>query len=548
MDRVQEILYATDRMRARRARRERRWQDILTFAIPMASAVLTADAEENRDAVIDNAGEQAHERLAAALVTILTPSIIDWFQYIAANEALNQDEECAGWLQDCTRRALRVLRDPDTGFAGCQHMKYQDVAGFGLGAACLLDVPGQGIRFTSIPLRQLLIAENAYGKVDTVHRDFELPALQAAKAWGRAAGAKVLEHAEDPKKADTTFRFVHAVMPNDEFVPGSMLNRNLPLASILVNVTEKHEVEATGFHTMPYQTPRWRRRAGDEWGRGPGDVALPDIKLLQRTAGVTVKGAEKNLDPAWMLADDGIIGTFRTNNGRLNYFRRDAYAPQSDPAKPLLNNARTDIGQDMMAAQRASINDAFFRSLIEMVRKDRMTATEVLEVKAEAARVMGPYIGNCQTEDLGPLLHRLFDVLERGGVFLPRPNLMRGERVVPDYTSPDARGQRVAQARGVAQLTEIMQPLIAAKPDLLDNLDGDEVMRDTGAVLGLPQKYFVSRDRVAQVRQARADAQRAESERVAMNEGLAAGADAARALPAISQALQSPTEALGGVA
>ncbi|WP_428247229.1 portal protein [Ferrovibrio sp.] len=547
-DRVQEIIASTDRMRARRSRRESRWQEILTYVIPMSAAITTADAMENRDAVIDNSGEQAHERLAAALVSICTPSIIDWFQMIPANEALREDDENAGWSQDCSRRMLRAIRDPDTGFAAVQHMKYQDAAGMALGCSAALEVPGVGIRFTSVPLRQVLIGEDAYGKVDTVHRDFELTALRAARLWGRNAGPKVLEHAADPKKADTTFRFVHAVLPNDEFVPGSMLARNLPLASLMVNVSEKHEIEAAGFHSMPYQTPRWRRRAGDEWGRGPGDVALADIKLLQRTAGVTIKGAENNLDPAWMLADDGIIGTFRKGNGRLNYARTDAYSQGRDPAKPLLTGARTDIGEEMMAGIRQRIDIAFFRPLIEMVRKDRMTATEVLEVKAEAARVMGPYLGNLQSEDLGPLLLRLFDIMERGGAFLPRPNALRGERMVPDYTSPDARGQRVAQARGVAQLTELMQPLIATKPDLLDNLDGDEVFRDTGAVLGLPQKYFVTRSKVAQIRQARADAQRAENERVAMNEGLGAAADAASALPAITQSLQSPTEALGGAA
>lgn len=543
-DRVQDILATTERMRARRSRRESRWQELLTYVIPMASAIMSSDAQENRDAVLDNTGEQAHERLAAALVTINTPSIVDWFQLRPQAEEMNDDDESVAWLEDCAQRLLRVFRHPETGFAACQHEKYQDLVGFGLGASCALDVPGKGIRFLSIPLRQLLIGEDAFGKVDTVHRDFELTALQAARQWGREAGPKVLEHASDPKRADTAFRFVHAVMPNVDRVAGSSLARNLPFISTTINVGEKHEIEASGFHTMPYQAPRWRKRAGDEWGRGCGDVCLPDVKMLQRTAGVTIKGAEKNLDPAWMLADDGIIGNFRTGNGRLNYYRRDAYAPQADPAKALLTGARTDIGEDVMAGVRGRIDSAFFRSLIEMIRTDRMTATEVLEVKAEGQRIMGPYLGRSQAEDLGPIITRAFDIMERGGGFRPRPNAMRGVGVIPDYNGPDARAQRVSQARGVAQLTEIMQPLLAVKPDLLDNLEVDEVFRETGETLGLPKKFFTPRAKVQQLRDARAQAQQAEAERTATNEGIDTAANAAQALPALRQALASPTESL----
>jgi hypothetical protein len=550
MERAAEIIATADRMRADRTPVEATWQAIRSYIIPEASDVLRDSARtgaENRQNVVDNTGEQAHELLAAALVTILVPSIIDWVKIELDDPRLNEDDEVSGWLETSTAITLSFLRQPRSGFAACQHEKYQDVVGFGQGGGMVRDVPGHGLRITSVPLAQLLLAENADGEVDTIYRDFELRAEQAFRRWGRAAGEQVTRAATAANGAerDRKFRFVHAVAPNAHFDPGSSRRDARAFVSCYVNVTERTEVEADGYYTMPYQAPRWRKRAEDVYGRGPGHVALSDVKMLQREAIVTIRAGERNLDPALLVPDDGVLTSpVRTGNGRLVYFRSQ-FGMNGPPVFAMPGGGDPRIGEEMMQSARERIGAAFFKSIVQMIRKDRMTATEVLEVIEEGQRIMGPYIGRLQAEDLGPLIERSFDVLQRGGAFPPVPAAAQGRGIRAVYTSPAAMQQRIAQARGLAQFAEITTPFRAIRPDLDDNLDLDLAYRDTATTLGLPRRWLRPSGQVERTRTARAEAARGEQERQATLETVDTVANAVRAAPALSQALQSPTEAIG---
>lgn len=544
-DLAREIVDEANRMRDKRRRHEGAWGQIRDYVIPMASDLLggTRYNDPMRDLVLDNTAEQVHEALAAALVTIHTPANVDWLLLKTGNEDVNRRDDCAAYLERLSQTALAVFRSPTAGFATSQHEKYQDYVGFGQGGSLCLDKPGKAYRFTSVPLGQLLIADDGDGFVDTVYRDFELTARQAFQRWGDKVGEKVVKAANSSVDRERPFRFIHAVYPRRERRAGSPAARDMPLASCYINAEEMVLVAEGGFHVMPYAAPRWRKRAESPYGFGPGHVALPDTKMLQRIATASVVGAEKMIDPAWMLADDGIIGRFRTGNGRLNYFRRDAFN-QGDPAKPLLTGGQPQLGEEMMQGCRTRIENAFFKPLLQMVRKDRMTATEVIKVMEEGQRILGPYSGRTQQEDLAPIVMRIADGLVRDGVIGDMPDALRDQELKIEYVSPAAKQQRIAQASGLAQFTEITAGLTALKQDLPDNLNADEIYRDVGDIVGFPRRWFMPRDRVQGIREERDRAQAAEQERVATNEGLEAGANAVRALPALTQALGRPTEAL----
>lgn len=543
----EEIIEQTDQMKIRRAPYEPQWQQIRDFVCPMAGQIISKDmpGQNTRQNVLDNTAEQAGDMLAAALVTILTPSIVDWFQLRFEDDGINELDGVAQILEARAKRMMKIFQSPASGFAASQHEKYREAVDFGTGGSVLLRVPGRGYQFSSVPLAELLIAEDAGGFVNRVHRDREYTARQAFGKFGPAAGSKVAEYAQDTKKADTPFRFIHAVYPRREYEPDAADIRKARFASCWVNAEEKHLISEAGFHSMPYQAPRWSKRPGEWYGRGRGAVALPDCKMLQRMSAVTIEGAEKVIKPALLAADDGITSPIRTGAGRITYFRRDNL--QGDPLKPLLTGARPDIGEDLMVGVRGRIENAYFKPLIQMIRKDRMTAQEVLTVKEEGERVLGPYLGRLQNEDLGQTIARLYDACERDGVFddLPLPEDIAQRPIKPEYVSPAVRQQRITQARGLAQLSEITTGLATAKPEILDNLDADAAYRGTADTLGVPQAWMLPKDQVDQIRRARAEAAKQEQDRVALNEALDAGAKAAKAMPAITQSLQSPTEALG---
>lgn len=534
---AEEIISVTDQKIAERSTTATVWEGIRALIFPSGEAMVgkeTAGLMSHAD-VLDNTGETAHDILAASVVGTLVPDTIDWQALRAVDEDINTDQECAGWLEDCSRRMMNVFRAPRGGFTACQQEKYADLVSYGTGGSFIAERPGRGIVFTSIPLRQLLLSEDDTGWVDEVFRDFELEARVALKRWGFRAGEKVVKAAQDPRKQYQKFRFIHQVCERHERDPRQRDAVNMPFSSAYVSVEDKHLIVEGGFQEMPYQVPRWSKRSHEVYGRGPGHKALRECRGLQRTMKVTIKGAEKRVDPPLMVADDGILGPVRTGNNAINFFRAGAY--QDDPIRPLLTGGDPSIGEEMMAGQRLRIEAAFLKPFIQMIRKDRMSATEVLRVSEEGQIVLGPYLGRLKTEDLGPMVERVFGIMLRGGGFRQMPEKLRGRNIRIEYTSPAVKAQRISQARGLSQFNEITLPLAAQQKEVMDNLDGDLAFRDTADIMGLPKTWIRTPETVQGIRQARQEAQEAAMQQQQMMETVDTAANAVRALPALNQAM-----------
>jgi len=532
-DRIRDIIAKADRMQADRGVYLQHCQEVRDFIYPLAMAVNRVETlgQKSNDKVLDNSGETAHELLAATIVSTLTPSWDDFFGLRAANEQLNRSANVAFWLEDAAGRMNKVFRSGRGGFSTAQHEKYLDVTGMGTAGGFIADRPGRGIIFNSVPLRQLLLAENADGKVDQVYRDFKLSARQAVGRWGRKCGAKVQEAASDPKKEETQFRFIHAVEPRQLLDSGKRDRLNMPMGSEYVCVEDKHMIDEGGFQEMPYSTPRWTKRADEVYGRGCGMKALADVRMLQRTMKVTIRGGEKMIDPPLMVADDGVVGPIRSNANGITYYRSGTYS--IDPIKALLTGGRPDIGEEIMQGVRTRIDNAFLKPVIQMIRKDRMTATEVLQVTDENQRILSPYTGRLMLEDLEVMIERVFGIMMRGGAFLPLPTELQGQTLVIEYVSPAVKSQRVARARALAQFNEITAPMVQMDQALADNLDADLAYRDTADALGLPKDWMRDTDKVGEMRQARQQAQAQALQQKQAMEGIETAANAVRALPAL---------------
>lgn len=539
MDRVRDIVNRADRMRADRGTYDAHCQEVRDYVVPLLSAVnrIETPGAKAHSLVLDNTGETAADMLAGALVSTLTPDTIDWFSLRAINDRINGIPAAAQWLETASSRMNAVFRAPRGGFSTSQHEKYLSVVNFGQAGSFIANRPGRGIIFSSVPLRQLLLAEDSDGFVNTVYRDFCRTARQAVDRWGNKCGAKILKAAGDPKRQDTPFRFVHAVEPRKKRDPSQRDRRNMPFTSTYVCVEDMHELDDGGFEEMPYMTPRWSKRDEEVYGRGPGMKALGDVKSLQRTMKVTIRGGEKLIDPPMMVADDGVIGPVRTGPNGLTYYRSGTYS--IDPIKALLTGGRPDIGEDIMRGIRERIENAFMKPLIQMVRKDRMTATEVLQVTEEGQRILGPYLGRLKTEDLGPMIERVFGIMLRGDAFPPMPQELAGQTIEVEYESPALKTQRVAQARALAQFNDITAPMVQLDPSLVDNIDTDRAYRDTGDVIGLPKSWWRDPATVEKRREARAQQQAQQQQQQQLIEGAGAAANVVRALPALKQATET---------
>lgn len=552
-DLVRDLLARAERLRGDRGAFDSHWQEIRDVIYP-AAASFTHSGGMGREIagrkahhqVLDSTAEQAGELLAAALHAGLTHPATSWFHLRALDDSAIEDDAAARWLEEASRRILDVFNSPGTNFAPQQHEKYLDLVAFGSACMYVEDRPGNLPLFQTRPLSECYFAESVEGRVDTNFRWFELTARQAVQRWGTKAGRRIAQAAEDPRRQDDPFRFVHAVYPRDNHGHGRLGPTALPFASCWISVDENLLVDEGGFHEFPYTCPRWLKRAGEVYGRGPGMKALADVKMLQRAMKVTIRGVEKLVDPPLIVADDGVISPVRVTPSGINYVRADMLQNGGMPIRPLETGGRPDLGEAFLRSVRERIEFAFYTHLIQFARDPQMTATQFLGISEQTARVLAPILARLQVEDLDPLVQRVFGILSRAGMLPPIPPALAGRPIRVEYVSPITRAQKAGDARALAQTAEAIAPLLQSNPEVLDNFDADAATRDIADILGLRKAWLRSADTVQAMRRAKQQVQEqaAAGDSMAQIAGLAG--KAAPALRELMPALQGAAGAAGG--
>ena len=234
-----------------------------------------------------------------------------------------------------------------------------------------------------------------------------------------------------------------------------------------------------------------------------------------------------------MIADDGVILPVNTRAGGATFARLDGR--QQPPIQPLNTGGRPDIGEEMMERRRRTINDAFLVTLFQiLVDSPQMTATEVLQRAQEKGALLAPTVGRQQSEMLGPLIEREITILADQGLLPPVPEALQDAEYKIEYVSPLSRAMKSEEGVGILRTLEMVQPIAAVDPSVMDNFDFDEITRVLADVNGVPQRILKSADNIDAQRQARAQQEQTQQLLAAAPQA----ADAALKVSQISQAAQ----------
>jgi hypothetical protein len=225
---------------------------------------------------------------------------------------------------------------------------------------------------------------------------------------------------------------------------------------------------------------------------------------------------------------DAVASAARTFPGGVTVLDLAAAQQVNGPPMGVMDMAtNVPLGREMQGDYRLTVERAFFRDLFaSAVEKTGATATEILERKDEMVRVLGPTFGRLEEDYVGKRLRRTFNIMERAGGFLPRPEILQDQEIQFDYFSPFRQARRASEAVGLSRALEMLAPLaqVPGKEGLLDWFDEDQIAKDTPAWFGFSQKYIKRGEDVEGARQERAQALAAQQ--VAQFAG--AGSEAAR--------------------
>ena len=98
-------------------------------------------------------------------------------------------------------------------------------------------------------------------------------------------------------------------------------------------------------------------------------------------------------------------------------------------------------------------------------------------VAREQGWLLAPIMGRQQSEALGPLLEREFDLAMAAGVLPPMPPEMMeaGGEYEIEYDSPLSVAAKAEQGVAISRWLEGLLPMAQFKPDVLDKVNEDEV-------------------------------------------------------------------------
>jgi hypothetical protein len=209
-----------------------------------------------------------------------------------------------------------------------------------------------------------------------------------------------------------------------------------------------------------------------------------------------------------------------------------------------LNHLLADI-QDV----RGRINQTFYTDLFLMLAnstKTNMTATEVAERHEEKLLMLGPVLERLHNELLDPLIEITFTRMIEAGLVPPPPQELQGVDLNVQYVSMLAQAQRAVATNGIDRFVGNLGAVAQFKPEVLDKFDSDKWADAYSDMLGIDPELIVSNERVALIRQSRAQAAQAAQQQAQNAQAAATAKDLAAAKTGEDSALTNVMSMFSG--
>lgn len=475
-------------------------------------------------------------RHAAAIDSLATPAGQKWDGLAAMIPGLNDRDDVLQYWDDTldVLRAERAASNFQQQIFDVWHMG----GIFGTSPLMILDKPGGGLRYRSLPTSESYIGVDAEGDVCRLDRRFKLTAKAALEEYGDALPQKIKDKANDPQGQTTKFEFVHVIMKNPALKPGYLDVRGMSWVSYEIAFEDKTMLRQGGYASWPAPVYRYAK-APDEWyGRGWCAAVLPTIRQVNRMVRTLNRNAEKSADPPLLAHDDGSLGYGDDQGGNTPSLGAGEihWGGMTADGKPLVQGLH--IGADLekaferiQASQRA-IKDAALTSVFQIFAdRERMTATEFLGIMQEKAQLTVPVVGRSVTVFLSQVLERELEVLGRQGKLPPMPRALQraGGDYIVTFNSPLMRLLKLSEVTAGVNWLGQMAPYVQFKPELLDIPDFEKMMRDSAPILGVPADWVNDKDVIEARKRERA-------QQAAMANMVAAAPQVAGAIKDVAQA------------
>ncbi len=506
-----------------------RYKEISEYLLPYSGRFFTQDrnrGDKSFNDIIDGEGTFALDTLSAGMMAGMTSPARPWFRLATSDKNLMEYAPVKLWLNDVTELMQDIFSRSNTYRA--LHASYEELGSFATEAMIIENNFDTVIHATTLTAGEYAIATDDQGKVNTLFREYEMTIDQiiskfVARPNGQMDWAVVspaIKNLWDAHRHyDAWVPVVHAIEPRPwgEREYGNKSSKHMPIRSCYI---EKNASDLThgnvflresGYKDFPATVSRWATRGGDVYGHGPSFRALGHIKQLQQEQLRKAQGIDyMTLPPVQVPSGmnerpDSMLpgGVYVVDSTAPGQGIRSAYDVRLDLSHLLL-----DI-QDV----RQAINKAFYADLFRMLsnnnRVQPATAREIAEKHEEKLLMLGPVVERLHDEKLNPLIDLTFAKMVEAGILPVPPKEMQGRDLRVQFVSTLAQAQHMVGLGAVDRLLGTVIAVAQIKPEVADKLDADQLIDKYGDMTGVDPSLIVADDKVAIIRDARAQAQAA---------------------------------------
>lgn len=514
------------------------WRDIRDYCLPDLGCFSGEDATQGSKRyrkILDAEAIGCADVLAAGLLGGVSSPSRPWLRLTTMDPDLDKNPVVKEWMTKV--QDLLLLYFSKAECYNALHQSYLELPVFGTACTIVKPHPEQLISLQNLTIGEYWLAEDDYGKVDTMYRRLSLTAKQMVQQWGFEAVNNDVRQAFE-KDPFARFNVIHAIEPRIERNPDKRDNKNMPWQSVYFQEGVQDKVlSESGFRNFPALCPRWMTSGGSVYGRGPGAKALSAQKSLQRLHLRLAELVDYGTRPPILYPS--------TLKDQLSQFKpggRVAVNPQEAPIIRSMWEVRTDP-QAMLAliqSTRQDIQRIFFVNVFQMIaatanQTDR-TATEVQALEQEKVMMLGPVLERLHTELLDPLVTNAFGFMVEYNMLPEVPEELYGRELSIEYVSVLAEAQKNASANGIVRTAQQIGLLAQINPQAVDKLDVDATIDHLADMNGVPPSLIVTGQKVALIRQQRAEQQQAQMQAAQLQQAMTSLKDLGQA--ADSQGLQ----------
>lgn len=460
----------------------------------------------SRRKINDSTGTFALKTLASGMHSGITSPARPWFRLATFDPDLKEYGPVKTYLAQVEQRMREVFGKSN--IYPSFHTGYGDLGQFGQSCGLLVEDEKNVVRMHQLLHGRFWIARDENGIVTTLYRQFTWSVQRIVSRFGYDNCSQVVKNAYDQAQYDKTFDICHAVEPRLSRDPSKIDKRNKPFLSNYweeSNSAEKDLLEESGFDENPIIAPAWELAGEDHYAVSPGQVALGDVRMLQKEQQWKAEGIEKIVRPPMTGPTSMKNNPISLLPGEITFV--DAVNSQGYRPAMEVNLRIGELREDIRDVQER-INRAFYADLFLMLANmegiQPRNTLEIAERKEEKLLALGPVLENIYNGQLQPVIDRTFMILERRGELPPPPPELEGQDLQIEYISVLAQAQKAVATGAVERLAGFVGNLAGAKPEVLDKFDADQAVDEYADMIGSPPSLVISDDEVAKVREARA--------------------------------------------